>query len=77
MLHSEQAGMPIPGAGTYGDLNIIFDINFPKKLDEEEKELLSSVLDSEEIAKIEQVHTPNPKPQTPNPTPNWEMRLRV
>jgi DnaJ-class molecular chaperone len=41
--------------GRYGDLNINFDIDFPKKLDEEEKELLSSVLDEEEIAKIEQM----------------------
>lgn len=39
----------------YGDLNINFDIDFPKKLDEDEKELLSSVLDQEEIAKIEQM----------------------
>ena len=28
--------------GTYGDLSVLFDIDFPKKLDEEEKELLSS-----------------------------------
>ena len=39
----------------YGDLNINFDIDFPKKLDEDEKELLSSVLDEEEISKIEQM----------------------
>jgi DnaJ-class molecular chaperone len=36
-------------------LNINFDIDFPKKLDEDEKELLSSVLDEEEISKIEQM----------------------
>jgi DnaJ-class molecular chaperone len=35
-------GMPvIGGGGTYGDLEVMFDIEFPKKLDEEEKELLS------------------------------------
>ena len=51
-------GMPIPGGGgTYGDLTILFDIDFPKKLDEEEKDLLSSVLDEEEIAKIEAIIT--------------------
>ena len=36
-------------------MNINFDIDFPKKLDEDEKELLSSVLDEEEISKIEQM----------------------
>jgi DnaJ-class molecular chaperone len=35
-------GMPIPGAGgTYGDLSILFDIDFPKKLDDEEKQVSS------------------------------------
>ncbi|EKX37239.1 hypothetical protein GUITHDRAFT_59629, partial [Guillardia theta CCMP2712] len=37
-------GMPIPGGGgTFGDLVVVFDIEFPKKLNEEEKELLGSV----------------------------------
>lgn len=34
-------GMPVfGGGGTYGDLVVMFDIDFPKKLDDEEKELL-------------------------------------
>uniref|UniRef100_A0A7S4PRA3 Uncharacterized protein n=1 Tax=Guillardia theta TaxID=55529 RepID=A0A7S4PRA3_GUITH len=49
-------GMPIPGGGgTFGDLVVVFDIEFPKKLNEEEKELLGSVLDEEEITRIEQM----------------------
>lgn len=49
-------GMPvIQGGGTYGDLIVMFDIEFPKRLDEEEKALLSSVLDEEELQKIEQM----------------------
>jgi len=47
-------GMPVlGGGGSYGDLIVFFDIEFPKKLDEEEKELLSAVLDEEEIKNIE------------------------
>lgn len=34
---------------------VMFDIDFPKRLEEEEKELLASVLDEEEIHKIEQM----------------------
>mmetsp|Transcript_15472 Transcript_15472/g.34582 ORF Transcript_15472/g.34582 Transcript_15472/m.34582 type:complete len:692 (-) Transcript_15472:171-2246(-) len=48
-------GMPVLHAGSYGDLVVAFDIDFPKRLDDAEKELLSSVLDEEEIAKIEQM----------------------
>jgi len=48
-------GMPVLGAGSYGDLIVMFDIDFPRRLDDAEKELLGSVLDEEEIAKIEQM----------------------
>jgi hypothetical protein len=34
---------------------VMFDIDFPRRLDDAEKELLGSVLDEEEIAKIEQM----------------------
>jgi chaperone protein DnaJ len=51
----EGEGMPKMGSEEFGDMIVHYDIDFPRYLTEEDKEELSSVLDEEEIARLELV----------------------